>query len=157
MFDSKEEHKGINIRPEIYVHILTILFVVILAVKYSLKWFISKDLYPLKEKSPILSIVMIISIGIQLLIFPLLYSTNYLTSVFLEMRTKFGYRALQAGLEFSVYGVYFLRCLRVIYAHETSPARKNTLPFWIFKDDYKLALIVVIVGFLRASVVMLYY
>ena len=97
-----------------------------------------------------------ISIALQLIVFPVLYSTNYLTYMFQDLDVRFAFRALQSGLDYSVYSVYFLRCLRVYFAHETSPKRKNTLAFRISKDDYKLAIIVVAVAIMRALTVTIF-
>lgn len=103
------------------------------SIKFSLKWFIYKDYYPLKEKSPTLCILMIFSITVQLLLYPLIYTMNYFTYMFVDPPPRWKFRAIQAGFEFSVYFIYLVRCLRISYAHETHTSRKRTLAFKLFE------------------------
>lgn len=103
-----------------------------LSVKLSLEWFIYKDYFPLKEKSPILTILMIFGICVQVILYPLIYSINYFTYVFTWPHARSYFRAIQVGFEYSVYTVYLLRCLRIAYAHETDKSRRKTFSFRVF-------------------------
>ncbi len=97
-----------------------------------MRWFIYKDYYPLKEKSPLLTIIMIFSICIQIILYPLIYSVNYFTYTFTDPKIRGLFRAIQVGMECSVYSIYLLRCLRIAYAHEVDKSRRKTLSFMIF-------------------------
>lgn len=123
------------------------------AVNYSLKWFVYKDLYPLKEKSPVLCIVMIVCIAMQLLIFPTIFFTNYLTDIFRTLSIRYWFRAVQMGLDYSVNSIYFLRCIRLFYAHQTNSRNKGSLPFKLFSKENVLAAILIGVGIIRYSIV----
>ena len=69
-----------------------------ICVKMGLEWFIFKDYYPLKEKSPILCIMMVLAIGTNLIIYPIIYTSNYFTLIYTEIDSRLKFRAMQTGL-----------------------------------------------------------
>lgn len=93
---------------------------------------------------------MIISICIQTIIYPIVYSVNYFTFEFTDPKVRGIFRAVQTSMEFSVYSIYLLRCLRTSYAHETHKSRRKSFAFRVFEKEYILALSIVAVIFLRA-------
>lgn len=93
---------------------------------------------------------MIFSICAQVILYPLIYSINYFTFMFQDARIRQYFRAVQVALEFSVYSVYLLRCLRIWYAHGVDKTRRKSVPFFVFKHENLLALAVMVVGILRA-------
>ena len=97
-------------------------------------WFLLKDFYPLKEKSPILCIMLIVSICGQILLYPIMYIVQYFTNSLMFNENKLKFRALNVSLEFSIFALYLLRCLRISYAHDTHSSRSKHFSFKIFKN-----------------------
>lgn len=123
----------VEVIPEVYVYFIFSIITILLGIKLGIEWFIFKDYYPLKEKSPILCILLIMSICGQLLIYPMLFITNYFTNVFVDVSTRLKFRSVQSGLEFSVFIIYLIRTLRISYAHDTHSSRSKSLAFRIFQ------------------------
>lgn len=98
-----------------------------------------------------LCILMVLSICVQLIMYSVIYTFNYFTGLFVEVRH--GFRAVEAALEFSVYGIFFLRCLRIWYAHRTDKRRKGTLAYWVFEREERLAAVIVFAALLKFVVV----
>ena len=110
------------------------------AVKLGLDWFIFKDYYPLKEKSPILTILLLICISVQILHYPILFIYNYFTIAFDQYHaTKTLYRIVSGATWGIPYFIYFLKSMRLVYAHETHSSRSKSLPFIIFKKEVILS------------------
>jgi hypothetical protein len=89
--------------------------VLFLCVRIGSEWFIFKDYYPMKEKSPVLCIMMIICIAMQLIIYPLSYTYNYFTRNWGDF--KIIYRIIFYAFDGSLYMLYVMRSLRLCYAH----------------------------------------
>jgi hypothetical protein len=53
------------------------------------------------------------------------------------------------GLDGAIYFIYILRSLRLVYAHTTDPSRQNTFIFILFKYEYILGLVSVLLMILR--------
>ena len=81
-----------------YFCIFWVLLIVMAGIKMGLEWFIFKDYYPLKEKSPILCIMMVMSICLQLILYPVIYTSHYFTYTFIDFNTRLKFRAIQTGL-----------------------------------------------------------
>lgn len=124
--------QSIELSGKLYVYIVFIVVAIMGSIKLGLQWFIYKDYFPLKEKSPILTILMIFGICTQIILYPLIYSINYFTYLFTWPHARFFFRAIQVGFEYSVYTVYLLRCLRIAYAHEIDRSRRKSFAFMIF-------------------------
>jgi len=71
---------------------------------------------------------MITFIAIELILYPLVYTYNYFTRNWGDI--KFAYRTVFYGLDGSLYLIYLIRSLRLVYAHEIDTSRSKT---WIFK------------------------
>jgi len=107
------------------------LIVMALCVRIGSEWFIFKDYYPMKERSPVLCIMMIICISLQLIIYPLAYTYNYFTRNWGSF--KLIYRTIFHALDGSLYMLYLMRSLRLVYAHEIDISRSKTFIFKFFK------------------------
>jgi hypothetical protein len=118
-----------------------------IALKTGTEWFIYKDYYPLKEKSPLLCIVMIAFITLQIILYPLLYIYNYFTQSF--PKSEKIYRMFYYGLDGTIYFIYVLRSLRLVYAHTTDPSRQKTWIFKLFKYEYLLGCLAIFLMLLR--------
>lgn len=94
IYDTEE----VAVQPKVFFCIFWVLLIIMAGVKMGLQWFIFKDYYPLKEKSPILCIMMIMSICTQLILYPVIYTSNYFTLVFSEKDNRLKFRAIQTGL-----------------------------------------------------------
>ena len=100
------------------IFICLILLYIMYTVKVGLDWFIFKDYYPLKEKSPILTILLLICISIQILHYPLLFIYNYFTVSFDKYEaTRTVYRVVSGATWGIPYFIYFLKSMRLVYAH----------------------------------------
>lgn len=86
-----------EITTKLYVYIFVIVLTIIASIKISMQWFTFKDYYPFKEKSPILCMMMIFSMAVQLIFYPVIYSVNYFTNMFYLPETKSKFRAIQVG------------------------------------------------------------
>lgn len=53
------------------------------------------------------------------------------------------------GLDGTIYFIYILRSLRLVYAHTTDPSRQNTYIFKLFKYENILALVSILLMLLR--------
>lgn len=129
VYDTREQ----PISFKVYFCIFWMVLVVMGGVKMGLEWFIFKDYYPLKEKSPILCIMIIMSVCCQLIIYPMIYTSHYFTAIFGEVDVRLRFRAIQAGLEYTAYILYFVRCMRIVYAHEVHSSLNKSWPFKIFQ------------------------
>ena len=69
----------------------------------------------MKERSPVLCIMMITCIAIQLVMYPLAYTYNYFTRNWGDF--KYTYRTVFYAFEGSLYLLYVMRALRLVYAH----------------------------------------
>ncbi len=87
--------------------------------------------------------MMITVIAIQLVIYPLAYTYNYFTRNWGDF--KYIYRTLFHALDGTVYFLYLLRSLRLVYAHEIDTSRSKTAIFKFFKHEYNLILFVLLV------------
>lgn len=96
----------------------------------------------MKERSPVLCILMIAFFAIQLILYPLIYSYNYFTRNWGDI--KYTYRTLFYALDGSVYLIYLIRSLRLVYAHEIDTSRSKTWIFRFFKNEYNLVLFIVV-------------
>lgn len=67
--------------------------------------------------------MLIVSICGQMLLYPTLFVTNFFTNAFTNSSVKLNFRSANAGLEFSIFVIYLVRCLRITYAHEIHPSR----------------------------------
>ena len=81
-----------EISPKVYICIAVMLVILTACVRIGSEWFIFKDYYPMKERSPVLCIVMIAAIAVQLLMYPLGYTYNYFTRNWGDF--KYTYRTL---------------------------------------------------------------
>ena len=118
-----------------------------IALKTGTEWFIYKDYYPLKEKSPLLCIIMIAFISLEIILYPLLYIYNYFTYSF--DRSEYIYRMFYYGLDGTIYFIYILRSLRLVYAHTSDPSRQKTPVFKLFKYEYLLGGLAICLMLLR--------
>ena len=117
-----------DINPKVYFSIGWMLIVLTVSVRIGSEWFIFKDYYPMKERSPVLCILMITCVAIQLIMYPLAYTYNYFTYNWGDF--KYTYRIVFYALDGSLYLLYIMRSLRLAYAHEIDVSRRAT---WIFK------------------------
>lgn len=117
IFCGCEYYAGNNsaVSAKVYLEIGFILFVVTLSVRIGSEWFIFKDYYPMKERSPVLCILMITFASVQLIMYPIVYTYNYFTQNWDDF--KYVYRTIFFGLDGSLYFLYLLRSLRLVYAH----------------------------------------
>ena len=53
------------------------------------------------------------------------------------------------GLDGTIYFIYILRSLRLVYAHTTDPSRQKTYIFKLFKYEYILAILSIALMLLR--------
>lgn len=136
-----------EINSKVYFSIFFMIFVLIVAVKVGSTWFIYKDYYPMKERSPVLCILMITFISIQLIIYPIAYTYNYFTRNWGQY--KYIYRTLFYAFDGSIYFIFLLRSLRLVYAHEIDTSRSKTIIFKFFKHEYNLLLITVLMILLK--------
>lgn len=74
---------------------------------------------------------MIACISIQLIIYPIAYTYNYFTRNWAEFKDI--YRTLFYAFDGSIYFIYLLRSLRLVYAHEIDTSRSKTKVFKFFK------------------------
>jgi hypothetical protein len=119
------------------------LLIVTVCVRIGSEWFIFKDYYPMKERSPVLCILMIAFVALQLIIYPLAYTYNYFTHNWGDF--KYIYRSIFYALDGSLYFIYLLRSLRLVYAHEIDTSRSKTLIFKLFKHEYNLVIFTLLV------------
>jgi hypothetical protein len=131
-----------------------ILAVSIWSIKLGTNWFIYKDYYPLKERSPVLCIMLVLSICGQAVLYPIIYIVSYLTNWFESSRE--GFRALGGVLQFSIFTIYVMRCLRVFYAHRVHSSRNSTLVYLVFQKEYILAFSIIILGIIKCVIVVFY-
>lgn len=94
VYDDNEQ----QVAFKVYFCIFWVLVVVMAGVKMGLEWFIFKDYYPLKERSPILCIMMIMSVCCQLILYPIIYTANYFTLIYADNDARLKFRAVQSGL-----------------------------------------------------------
>jgi hypothetical protein len=111
------------------------------ALKTGTEWFIYKDYYPLKERSPLLCIIMISFVALEILLYPILFIHNYFTQSF--DRGEYFYRMFYYGLDGTIYSIYVIRSIRLVYAHTTDPSRQKTFIFKMFKHEYYLGALAV--------------
>jgi hypothetical protein len=116
------------------------LLIIALSVLIGSEWFIFKDYYPMKERSPVLCILMIVVMAVQLLIYPLAYTYNYFTRNWGEF--KYIYRTFFYAFDGCLYFIYLLRSVRLVYAHEIDSSRSKTWIFQFFRHEYNQVLLV---------------
>jgi len=84
---------------------------------------------------------------LQIILYPMLYISNYFTRSF--DRSEYIYRMFYYGLDGTIYFIYVLRSLRLVYAHTTDPSRQNTSVFKMFKYEFCLGILSIILMLLR--------
>jgi len=134
--------KDEEVDTKVYIAVGFMLVVVTAAVRIGSEWFIFKDYYPMKERSPVLCILMITFFAIQLLLYPLVYTYNYFTFNWGDI--KYAYRTIFYGLDGSLYLIYLIRSLRLVYAHEIDTSRSKTWIFNFFKNEYNLVIFILV-------------
>jgi hypothetical protein len=70
------------VSPKVYLLFAFTLLVFIGSIKLTTSWFIYKDYYPLKERSPVLCIMLALSICGHAVLYPTIYIFSYLTNWF---------------------------------------------------------------------------
>jgi hypothetical protein len=136
-----------EISPKVYICIAVMLVILTACVRIGSEWFIFKDYYPMKERSPVLCIVMIAAIAVQLLMYPLGYTYNYFTRNWGDF--KYTYRTLFYAFQGSLYLLYVIRALRLVYAHEVDHSRRNTWIFRFMKNEYFLVAFFTVVTIIK--------
>ena len=100
-----------------------IVVVVLGGVKLGLDWFVFKDYYPLKERSPLLCIMLIVVISMELILYPSIYIYSFYTNKFPQY--EYLYRSLYGAFWNASYFLYMLRAFRICYAHEVDASRSR--------------------------------
>ena len=83
--------------------------------------------------------------------YPMLYSSNFFSASFTHsdsdveslFKTKDFYRAISSSFWGTTYFIFFLRAMRIVYAHETHSSRNKSIAFILFKKEILLASITV--------------
>jgi len=81
---------------------------------------------------------MITVITVQLILYPIVFVYNFFTNNFEQ--TKYLFKDFYYAFDGSVYFIYLLRSLRLVYAHEIDTSRSKSWIFKFFKHEYYLVL-----------------
>lgn len=87
--------------------------------------------------------MMITCIAVQLIMYPLAYTYNYFTRNWSDF--VYTYRTVFYAFQGSLYLLYVIRALRLVYAHEIDNSRRNTWVFKFMKNEYFLVGFMVVV------------
>lgn len=79
---------------KVYILLAFVLLVVVGSVRVGTSWFIYKDYYPLKERSPILNIMFILSVCGQVILYPSMYIAHYFTDIMSVMNYQPVFRSI---------------------------------------------------------------
>ena len=91
------------------------------------RWYKHRNDYPIRERSPYLSLFMVGVLAIFLNLFPI--------QVLIKAASETGnndsafYRLMYFTFKYTAYFIYFVRSLRIWYAYNVSNSRKNTFIF----------------------------
>ena len=76
----------------------------------------------------------------------MLYSFNFFSASFtfenpedFVLKTRAFYRAMSTAFWGTTYFIFFLRAMRIVYAHETHSSRNKSIAFFLFKREILLA------------------
>ena len=143
-----------SVNTKVYLSIGWMLLILTVCVGIGSQWFIFKDYYPMKERSPVLCIMMIMCIAVQLIMYPLAYTYNYFTWNWGDF--KYIYRAVFHAFDGSLYLLYLIRSLRLAYAHQIDISRRQTWIFNFMKHEYYLAAFFILVTFIKIIPIIIY-
>lgn len=127
-----------SISPKVYIFMCLMIILITVSAKRGAEWFIYKDYYPLKERSPVLCILTNTFITVHLLLYPLIYVYNYFTRNFWDIKRI--YTVLFYAVDGSIYLIYIMRAFRLVYAHEVDSSRSKTRIFKFLKHELYMAL-----------------
>lgn len=99
--------------------------------RFSIKWIMFKDYFPLKERSPMLCLLLLMFLTFQLILYPIHVVTDY----YMDGKENLDiFRVLYCALKTIGEFIYFIRSLRIYYAYKVQDNMRSHVIFQFFKN-----------------------
>lgn len=130
----------------LFLHGVFVMCVITANMRYMVRWINFKDYFPLKERSPLLCMVLLMFLSLELILYPMQVLVNYFLNghEFADI-----FRVLHCGTKTMGSFIYVLRSLRINYAYRLEDNMRSHKVFRLFKHELHLVLTVLLLAVLR--------
>ena len=98
--------------------------------RFSIRWIMLKDYFPLKERSPMLCLVLLMFLTFELILYPVQVVVNYYMD---GKEDQDVFRVLYCAVKTMGAFIYVLRSLRIYYAYKVQDNMRSHMVFRFFK------------------------